>query len=103
VLFKDAPDLLEEFKDFLPEAIGPHAPMVSTIGIHPIPAGGGSGIAPPWDQQDLPSGVVDKSKKVSVQPRRRRRYAEKESTPISSSRNTSSRVCLFFYKEHEYA
>ena len=39
MLFKDAPDLMDEFKDFLPEAVPPQHPA-GLVGILPQPTTG---------------------------------------------------------------
>ncbi len=76
MLFKDAPDLLAEFKDFLPEVGVGGALGSNAIGLMPAPGHPDS----PWAQ---PS-VTDKSKKriPGVPPKRKRRTAEKEPTPV---------------------
>ncbi|KAL4269176.1 Transcriptional regulatory protein Sin3-like protein [Pleurotus pulmonarius] len=76
MLFKDAPDLLAEFKDFLPEVGVGGALGSNAIGLMPAPGHPDS----PWAQ---PS-AADKSKKriPGVQPKRKRRTAEKEPTPV---------------------
>lgn len=74
-LFRDAPDLMEEFKDFLPEALGHTVqPASGLIGImpHPPPPG-----PPSWDVPDAPPTVVEKAKAPS---RRRKRAADKDAT-----------------------
>jgi len=50
-LFKDAPDLLSEFKDFLPEIAGPAAPT-GVVGMVPQPPGGPGIAGPPWNSSD---------------------------------------------------
>ncbi|KAH9937360.1 uncharacterized protein B0H18DRAFT_970211 [Fomitopsis serialis] len=73
MLFKDAPDLMQEFRDFLPEAFGPSAQQVGLVGILPQPPNPSS----PWGQADgPPSTSADKSTKAPS--RRRKRVAEKE-------------------------
>ena len=79
-LFKDAPELLAEFKDFLPEIAGQPAPS-GVVGILPQPSGG-PGIAgsSPW-------GVDSDRDKVSKKPiaplnKRRRKPVEKDTTPV---------------------
>ena len=77
VLFKDAPDLLEEFKDFLPEALSNHLPPPSLVGV--ISQQNGSWNPPPDTQQ-----VEKPVKSVS---RRKKRVADKEvSTKAAPSR-----------------
>ncbi|KAH8099312.1 hypothetical protein BXZ70DRAFT_943231 [Cristinia sonorae] len=74
MLFKNAPDLMEEFKDFLPEAMGPGAQHTGLIGIMPHPTG------PGWDPAGGPSPMVDGGEKAAKVPpsRRRKRAADKE-------------------------
>ncbi|KAJ7201426.1 histone deacetylase complex, SIN3 component [Mycena pura] len=70
-LFKDAPDLLGEFKAFLPEISGGQNMVV-------LPQ-------PPsvWPQSE----VVDKALKKSVQPaKRKKRILEKDPTPVPQSK-----------------
>lgn len=77
-LFRDAPDLMEEFKDFLPEALG-HSiqPQSGLVGIMPHPA------APPqpstWDVPDAPLTGMEKTTKAPN--RRRKRAADKDAAP----------------------
>ncbi|KAF8204474.1 hypothetical protein K438DRAFT_1905542 [Mycena galopus ATCC 62051] len=69
-LFKDAPDLLGEFKAFLPEMLGGQGGLV----ILPQPSG------PPWPQSDP---ALDKPVKKPVQPpKRKKRVLEKDPTPV---------------------
>ncbi|KAJ7242561.1 hypothetical protein B0H12DRAFT_1132175 [Mycena haematopus] len=69
-LFKDAPDLLSEFKAFLPEMLGGQGGLV----ILPQPSGA------PWPQSD-PS--LDKPVKKPAQPaKRKKRVLEKDPTPV---------------------
>ncbi|OSX66922.1 hypothetical protein POSPLADRAFT_1077635, partial [Postia placenta MAD-698-R-SB12] len=71
-LFKDAPDLVNEFRDFLPEAIGPSSQHLGLVGILPHPAGG----AGAWAQAEPPAPSAEKVTKAPT--RRRKRPAEKE-------------------------
>ena len=65
-LFKDAPELLEEFKDFLPEILGGPVPTpTGLVGIPSQPSG-------PWNQETL----QEKAGKGGA--RRKKRGAEKE-------------------------
>lgn len=77
MLFKNAPDLMEEFRDFLPEAMGHGSLHAGLIGIMPHPTAG----PPPsstWDQgTETPPANAEKPKA----PRRRKRGPEKE-TPV---------------------
>ncbi|KAJ7292716.1 histone deacetylase complex, SIN3 component [Mycena rebaudengoi] len=71
-LFKDAPDLLAEFKAFLPEIIGGGQGVV----ILPQPSGSSSA----WSQ---PDAAVDKNIKKPVLPvKRKKRVIEKDPTPV---------------------
>jgi len=89
-LFKDAPDLLSEFKNFLPDVSG-------TSGIslqHP------SGPASSWVPPDLSimADRGDKSgKRVTSHPRRRKRVVEKDTTPAPPVRVAPSRVCIMWH------
>lgn len=78
-LFKDAPDLLAEFKDFLPEITGQPTPG-GAVGILPQPAGG-PGVAGPstWG---VDSDRDKASKKPIAQLKRRRKPVEKDTTPV---------------------
>ena len=90
MLFKDAPDLLSEFKNFLPDASGSGNGGPGVVGILPQPTGGPGASAPSWGQPDISS---DKAvKKFSSSSKRRRRPPEKESMPVPSSRTAPSRV-----------
>lgn len=62
MLFKNAPDLMEEFRDFLPDAMGHRALHAGLIGIMPHPS---AGPPPPgnWDQgTETPPTNVEKPK-----------------------------------------
>lgn len=80
MLFKDAPDLLDEFKDFLPEIMGSGAfpPTAGLIGILPQPNA-------PWNQQETPP------EKTAAKggSRRKKRGAEKE--PVQKAAPTRVR------------
>ena len=80
-LFKDAPELMEEFKAFLPEVLGPHSQSgPGLIGIMPHP----SAVATPpvaWDHGESAPAPVEKAKAPS---RRRKRVSEKEQLPPAS-------------------
>ena len=72
-LFRDAPELMEEFKTFLPEALGHNAPGPSgLVEIMPLPAAPSPSAA--WDVPDAPP--VEKATKAPA--RRRKRAADKE-------------------------
>uniref|UniRef100_A0A0W0G4L7 Putative histone deacetylase complex, SIN3 component n=1 Tax=Moniliophthora roreri TaxID=221103 RepID=A0A0W0G4L7_MONRR len=72
-LFKDAPDLLAEFKDFLPEAVPGFQGGVPQQSL----AGSGS---MPWSQGDI-SAPGSPPKKAAQVPKRKKRV-EKEPTPV---------------------
>ncbi|EKM61386.1 uncharacterized protein PHACADRAFT_134990 [Phanerochaete carnosa HHB-10118-sp] len=76
-LFRDAPDLMEEFKDFLPEALG-HSiqPQSGLVGIMPHPAAPTS--PPTWDLPDAPLTGMEKATKAPN--RRRKRAVDKDTT-----------------------
>ncbi|KAG0702743.1 hypothetical protein DFH29DRAFT_920208 [Suillus ampliporus] len=85
VLFKDAQDLLSEFKDFLPEAsmaLG-HS---GAVGILPQPTSG-PGVPAPWVDAGDKSG-----KKAQLPSKKRRKVPEKESTPAPAVRTVPSRA-----------
>ena len=71
MLFKDAPDLLEEFKDFLPEALSGQLPPSSLAGI--ISQQNGLWNPPPDTQLA--------EKPVKSANRRKKRVADKEVPP----------------------
>jgi paired amphipathic helix protein Sin3a len=73
MLFKDAPDLLEEFKDFLPEILNPSSTTQSTT---------------PWIQ---PDPLPDKSAKAGS--RRKKRVAEKD----PPQKAAPTRVCALSF------
>jgi paired amphipathic helix protein Sin3a len=86
-LFRNAPDLMEEFKDFLPEALGHTVqPQGGLIGIMPHPAGP----TPPsaWDAPDAPLTGIEKATKAPS--RRRKRATDKE--PAQQPKASGSRV-----------
>ena len=90
MLFVDAPDLLAEFKDFLPDAVPPG------VG-GPIPPINAQPVAGPssWPQGESPPS--SQAKKVQAGSKRTRKppRPEKESTPVPPQRPlaSSSRVC----------
>lgn len=93
VLFKDAPDLLAEFKDFLPEITGgiPHPGNA----IMPPPSGAGPS-SQPWNNSNDSAPVSpEKVSKKPVAPgvKRKKRVIEKEPTPAPPSKPAPSRVC----------
>lgn len=80
-LFKDAPDLLAEFKDFLPEITGQAAPS-GVVGILPQPAGGPGVAGPSTWGADSATADRDKASKKPIAPlKRRRKPVEKDTTP----------------------
>ncbi|KAJ6601223.1 histone deacetylase complex, SIN3 component [Mycena vulgaris] len=69
-LFKDAPDLLGEFKAFLPEMLGGQGGLVILPQSSSVP----------WPQ---PDGAIDKPVKKPVPPpKRKKRVMEKDPTPV---------------------
>ena len=88
LLFKDAHDLLAEFKDFLPEASLAFAAPGGIASILPQPPLG-PGIPPQWP--DMDKDKIGK-KPVVAPPKRRRKGPEKDTTPVPPSRATVSRV-----------
>ncbi|KAI8981231.1 hypothetical protein BD414DRAFT_492058 [Trametes punicea] len=76
MLFKDAPDLMDEFKDFLPEAAAPPAHPAGLVGILPQPTAGpgmpGSFVQPEPLQAD---------KAAKTQSRRRKRPEKEPAAP----------------------
>ncbi|KAJ3778271.1 hypothetical protein FB446DRAFT_658434 [Lentinula raphanica] len=80
VLFKDAPDLLAEFKDFLPEVTGglSHPGNGAPMG---MPSGSGPS-SQPWNNPN-DSGSPEKAPKKAVNSgaKRKKRVSEKEPTP----------------------
>lgn len=93
MLFKNAPDLMEEFKDFLPEAMGPGAQHGGLIGIMPHPAGPGGASATGWDLAAAPSANAegDKTAKAPAS-RRRKRVTDKEPPPPPQQKAGTGRV-----------
>jgi paired amphipathic helix protein Sin3a len=87
MLFKDAPDLLGEFKDFLPEALGFGPAPSGAIGIQPQPNSG-----PASNYGQATGTASDKTKKAIAPIRRKKRPAEKETTPAPSARGGVNRV-----------
>lgn len=92
LLFKDAPELLAEFKDFLPEAASV-IPGQNGVVILPQP-GAHLGPASVWNQQDVSAQGSSSSKKPVAAAKRRKRPAEKDSTPALSDKLTQNRVRL---------
>ena len=71
ILFKDAPDLLEEFKDFLPEALSNQLPPSGLVGVISQQNGLWN---PPMDTQQV-------EKPIKTFGRRKKRVADKEVPP----------------------
>ena len=92
-LFKDAPDLLLEFKDFLPDAVSAGTGQ-SGLSILPHPPGGTVPPSVPWSQPEtLNTSPAEKSAKKPAQAlKRKKRIPEKESTPVPPAKAAPSRV-----------
>ncbi|KAG6876148.1 hypothetical protein C0992_000678 [Termitomyces sp. T32_za158] len=89
LLFKDAPDLLAEFKDFLPEAV---AGQNQGPAILPQPVASGSvstWVAPENNQSSSPGEKT--IKKAAVPSKRKKRGAEKEPTPVPPTKPAPNR------------
>ncbi|KAI0778618.1 hypothetical protein BD413DRAFT_510540 [Trametes elegans] len=84
VLFKDAPDLMDEFKDFLPEAAGPSTHPAGLVGILPQPTTG-PGMPGSFGQPE-PSPAEKPTKPQN----RRRKRADKE--PAAPQKGASGRA-----------
>ena len=87
VLFRDAPELLAEFKDFLPEAA---SAIPGQTGVVILPQSAAHLGASSWSQQDMSMPL---SKKPLAATKRRKRPAEKDTTPALSDKLTQNRVC----------
>ena len=85
MLFKEAPDLMQEFRDFLPEAFGPSAQQVGLVGILPQPPS-------PWGQADGPPSTSNE-KGTKAPSRRRKRVGDKE--PAATQKAAGGRVGLY--------
>ncbi|RDB29628.1 Paired amphipathic helix protein pst1 [Hypsizygus marmoreus] len=88
-LFKDAPDLLAEFKDFLPDA-GPAVSGQPGPAILPQPLASSSPAT--WSQPEAASPVDKGTKKVAAPSKRKRRVVEKEVTPVPPAKPAPSRA-----------
>ncbi|KAG7452216.1 uncharacterized protein BT62DRAFT_926424 [Guyanagaster necrorhizus] len=90
VLFKDAPDLLAEFKDFLPEVVPPQNGMV----IVPQPSGSQTmSASQAWNPPDSSSSSPDKAVKKPGQPlKRKKRAVEKDTTPVPPTKVVPTRA-----------
>ncbi|PCH34038.1 hypothetical protein WOLCODRAFT_94711 [Wolfiporia cocos MD-104 SS10] len=84
MLFKEAPDLMNEFRDFLPDLAGPSTQPVGLVDILPHPQGGPSA----WPQAEAPPPPPDKAAKPPA--RRRKRAPEKDAT--GQQKNATGRV-----------
>ncbi|KAJ2986167.1 hypothetical protein NUW54_g9879 [Trametes sanguinea] len=76
MLFKDAPDLMDEFKDFLPEASAPPGPPAGLVGILPQPTAG-----PGVPGSFGPPEPAQAEKAVKTQSRRRKRPEKEPAAP----------------------
>ncbi|KAF6754256.1 transcription regulatory protein [Ephemerocybe angulata] len=85
MLFKDAPDLIVEFKNFLPEAVPPGAGEAFMMSQQAGGGGGGHG-GPmgswPHQQQDLRHPPSPPPAKKVAPAKRKKRTIEKEPTPV---------------------
>lgn len=82
MLFKDAPDLMDEFKDFLPEAAPPAQPA-GVVGILPQPMAG------PGVSGSFPPPEPSSAEKGAKQPSRRRK---REKEPVVPQKPSGGRV-----------
>ncbi|KII93988.1 hypothetical protein PLICRDRAFT_99544 [Plicaturopsis crispa FD-325 SS-3] len=92
ILFKDAPDLLGEFKDFLPEVLGVGSAASGTIGILPQPSGMDTH-GPSWSKPEV--GLASDREKTNKRPaasKRRKRPVEPEIAPVPPVKASSSRA-----------
>ncbi|TBU34473.1 hypothetical protein BD311DRAFT_649726 [Dichomitus squalens] len=78
MLFKDAPDLMDEFKDFLPEVVPPTHPA-GLVGILPQPTGG-PGVSGSFPPPEPP--VAEKGAKP---PPKRRKRPEKDTAAAAKA------------------
>ncbi|KAG6919038.1 hypothetical protein DXG01_009748 [Tephrocybe rancida] len=92
LLFKEAPDLLAEFKDFLPDAVASGQNQGPAILPQPVgvPAPSSAAWTAPETQSSSPAERV--VKKVAVPSKRKKRGAEKESTPVPPAKPAPSRA-----------
>ncbi|KAK2461462.1 hypothetical protein APHAL10511_005925 [Amanita phalloides] len=97
LLFKDAPELLAEFRDFLPE-VASLVPSQNGVVILPQP---GSQLGPTsgWNQQDVPVSGSSLAKKTVATAKRRKRLTEKDSTPAPSDKLTQNRNKRIKYQQ----
>ena len=102
-LFKDAPDLLSEFKDFLPEITG--TGTIGGVGILPQPSSAAGTAGPSWGDNSVLSSIdrIEKTSKKPIPPlKRKKKIVEKDTTPVPVAKSSTNRVrCisshLFFY------
>lgn len=95
-LFKDAPDLLAEFKVFLGEVSGPQSGPV----ILPQPSGGAS----PWIPPDNTASSPAVAAKKPQSSKRKKRVMDKEPTPVPQTKPAPpSRVSAFLYAAFRYS
>lgn len=88
-LFKDAPELMEEFKAFLPEVLGPSSSGAGLIGIMPHPSAAATQPAG-WDHGET---VTAPAEKVKAPSRRRKRVSDKDSLlPQAPAKASGGRV-----------
>lgn len=93
LLFKDAPELLAEFKDFLPEAVASGQNQSLTILPQPVATGSASATwAAPENQSSSPGEKT--VKKPAIPSKRKKRVAEKEPTPVPPAKSAPNRVCI---------
>ena len=100
-LFKDAPELLSEFKDFLPENEGTGVPS-GVVGILPQPPGAPGANGSSWGQSDnaVSSGIEppEKAIKKPVPSLKRRKKVEQDVTPVPPAKGSTNRVrCIFSF------
>jgi paired amphipathic helix protein Sin3a len=88
MLFKDAPDLIVEFKNFLPDAVPPGQEAMIPMGSWPQP------------QQPQPLPPSPQPAKKAAPVKRKKRVLEKEPTPVPPPQavKTAPRVrsCMFW-------
>jgi paired amphipathic helix protein Sin3a len=88
MLFKDAPDIISEFKNFIHSAKG-QIPMASgSVSIMPVSFG--NDLGPSWTQPDAPS--VERPKKSIPPLKRKKRQVDAEMAPLPPARSGQSRV-----------
>jgi histone deacetylase complex regulatory component SIN3 len=106
-LFKDAPDLLREFKDFLPENEGIAGPS-GVVGILPQPSGASGALGPSWGQSDNGiSGGIDPADKGIKKPisslKRKKKVVDKDVTPVPPVKSSANRVRYISFPSFIYA